>query len=264
MKLNDFLTMEMECRGILRANWNVLLKEFFIDPTRYIPDAGVLGEIQTTVAYARMEKTVREEMGLEEVVRRLQENGVDFLEQWRDYEGKDTVAPVTRRKLNGVLTQVLREERREAEERAVREEQLGITLTATIRGVLFRGRVRVKDMKLNDFLTMEMECRGILSANWNVLLKEFFIDPTRYIPDAGVLGEIQATVAYARMEETVREEKGLEEVVRGLHEKGVSNLLGWSRAAEVVKASARDDIKTHWMQPLRKRGNQQRREHRGT
>ncbi|RNF00403.1 retrotransposon hot spot (RHS) protein [Trypanosoma cruzi] len=190
-----------------------------------------------------MEETVREEMGLEEVVRRLHENGVEFLEQWRDYEGKDTVTPLARRKLNGVLMQLLWEERREAGERAVREGQLGITLTATIRGVLFRGRVRVMDMKLNDFLTMEMECRGILRANWNVLLKEFFIDPTRYIPDAGILGEIQTTVAYARMEETVREEMGLEEVVRRLQENGVSNLLGWSRAAEVVKASARDDIK---------------------
>ncbi|PWU83056.1 putative retrotransposon hot spot (RHS) protein [Trypanosoma cruzi] len=136
----------------LRANWNALLKEFFIDPTRYIPDAGVLGEIQTTVAYARMEKTVREEMGLEEVVRRLQENGVDFLSNGGNMKGKDTVTPLVSEKLNRALMQLLWEERREAGERAVRENQVGFTLTATIRGVLFRGRVRVMDMKLNDFL----------------------------------------------------------------------------------------------------------------
>ncbi|PWU82792.1 putative retrotransposon hot spot (RHS) protein [Trypanosoma cruzi] len=148
MKLNDFLMMELEGRGILRDNQNVLLRVFISDPTSHIRDAGVLGEIRATGAYLRMEGTVREEMGLEEVVRRLHDEGVvDFLEQWRDYEGKDTVTPLARRKLNRVLTQLLREEHREAEERAVREEHVGFTLTTTIRDVLFRGRVRVKDMK---------------------------------------------------------------------------------------------------------------------
>ncbi|RNF01449.1 retrotransposon hot spot (RHS) protein, partial [Trypanosoma cruzi] len=164
------------------------------------------------------------------------ENGVDFLEQWRDYEGKDTVTPLARRKLNRVLTQLLREEHREAEERAVRG-HVGFTLTTTIRDVLFRGRVRVKDMKLNDFLMMELEGRGILRANQNVLLRVFISDPTSHIRDAGVLGEIQATDAYAEMERAVREEMGLEEEVRRLSENGVNSLAAWSLAAEVVKAS---------------------------
>ncbi|PWU82823.1 putative retrotransposon hot spot protein (RHS,) [Trypanosoma cruzi] len=98
-------------------------------------------------------------------------------------------------------------------------------------------------MKLNDFLTMELEGKGILRANRNVLLEEFFIDPTRYIHDAGVLNEIRATGAYARMERTVRDEMDLEEEVRKLHDKGVNNVLGWSRAAEEVKAAVRDDTK---------------------
>ncbi|PWU86200.1 putative retrotransposon hot spot protein (RHS) [Trypanosoma cruzi] len=193
MKLNDFLMMELEGRGILRANRNVLLRVFISDPTSHIRDAGVLNEIQTTGAYLRMEGTVREEMGLEEVARSLCENGVFSLEEWRDYEGKDTVTPLARRKLNRVLTQLLREERREAEERAVRG-HVGFTLTTTIRDVLFRGRVRVMDMKLNDFLMMELEGRGILRANRNVLLRVFISDPTSYIRDAGVLGEIQTTM----------------------------------------------------------------------
>ncbi|ESS55300.1 retrotransposon hot spot (RHS) protein [Trypanosoma cruzi Dm28c] len=45
------------------------------------------------------------------------------------------------------------------------------------------------------------------------------------------------------MERTVREEMDLEEEVRKLSDKGVNNVLGWSRAAEEVKAAVRDDIK---------------------
>ncbi|RNC56481.1 retrotransposon hot spot (RHS) protein [Trypanosoma cruzi] len=227
VKLNDFLTLEMEGKGILATNRNALLREFFKDPTRHIHDAGVLGEIQATDAYARMEGTVREEMDLEEAVRRLHHEGVDFLEQWKDYEGKDTVAPLAREKLNRVLTQVLRGERREAGERAVREKQVGFTLTNTIEDVLFKGRVRVMKIKMNDFLTLEMEGKGILATNRNALLREFFKDPTRHIHDAGVLGEIQATDAYARMEGTVREEMDLEEAVRRLHHEGVDFLEQW-------------------------------------
>ncbi|EAN86707.1 retrotransposon hot spot (RHS) protein, putative, partial [Trypanosoma cruzi] len=204
IKLNDFLTREFDGRGILRANRSVLLRDFFGDPTRYIRDAGVLNEIQATGAYARMERTVREEMDMEEVVRKLHHEGVYSLDQWRDYEGKDTVTPVARRKLNRVLTQVLSEESREAGERAVREKQVGFTLTTTIRDVLLGGRVRVMDIKLNDFLTREFDGRGILRANRSVLLRDFFGDPTRYIRDAGVLNEIQATGAYARMERAVK------------------------------------------------------------
>ncbi|RNF03671.1 retrotransposon hot spot (RHS) protein, partial [Trypanosoma cruzi] len=110
MNLNDFLTLEMEGGGVVDANWNVLLREFLKEPARYIHDAGVLNEIKKTGAYARMEGTVREEMDLEEAVRRLHHERVVSLRQWKDHEGKYTVTPVTRRKLNEVLTQVLREE----------------------------------------------------------------------------------------------------------------------------------------------------------
>ncbi|EAN82967.1 retrotransposon hot spot (RHS) protein, putative [Trypanosoma cruzi] len=229
IKLNDFLTMKFDGRGILRANRNVLLRDFFGDPTRYIRDAGVLNEIQASYAYAEMEGAVRDEMGLKEDVRRLHhENGVLSLEQWRDYEGKDTVTQLAREKLNRVLTQVLTEERREAEERARRDEQqIMFNLALSIEDVLFQGRVRVMEIKLNDFLTMKFDGRGILRANRNVLLRDFFGDPTRYIRDAGVLNEIQASYAYAEMEGAVRDEMDLKEVVRRLHHEGVYSLEQW-------------------------------------
>ncbi|EKF99799.1 retrotransposon hot spot (RHS) protein, putative, partial [Trypanosoma cruzi] len=117
------------------------------------------------------------------------------------------------------------------------------TLTTTVEDVLFKGRVRFMDIKLNDFLTLEMEGRGILRANRNVLLRDFFSDPTRYIPDARVLVEVQKKGYYLSLERTVREEMGLEEVVRGLHEKGVDNLFGWSEATARAKTSVSNSTK---------------------
>ncbi|EKG05864.1 retrotransposon hot spot (RHS) protein, putative [Trypanosoma cruzi] len=99
------------------------------------------------------------------------------------------------------------------------------------------------NMRLNDFLTMELDGRGILRANWDVLLEEFFKDPTKYIRDAGVLREIQASDRYKRMERAVRDEMDMEEYVNRLYKNGVDNLLTWSEAAPEVKASARNNNK---------------------
>ncbi|EKG08042.1 retrotransposon hot spot (RHS) protein, putative, partial [Trypanosoma cruzi] len=195
-------------------------------PNAYVQDQELLEEILNLPAYQALE----ERKILLEAIYKLHHEGVHFLEQWRDYEGKDTVTLLVCEKLNGVLTQVLREERREAEERARREKQVEPTLTTTVEDVLFKGRVRVKDMKLNDFITLEMEGRGILRANRNVLLRDFFSDPTRYIPDARVLVEVQKKGYYLSLERTVRDEMYLEEAVRRLHEKGVDSLFGWSEA----------------------------------
>ncbi|KAF8284016.1 retrotransposon hot spot protein (RHS), putative, partial [Trypanosoma cruzi] len=206
MKLNDFLRSKLGGRGVVDTNENVAMEMFVLRPTMFINDNEILGLITASPSYQ---------------VYKLNHEGVHFLEQWRDYEGKDTVTLLVFEKLNGVLTQVLREEHREAEERARREKQVEPTLTTTVEDVLFKGRVRFMDIKLNDFLTLEMEGRGILRANRNVLLRDFFSDPTRYIPDARVLVEVQKKGYYLSLERTVREEMGLEEVVRGLHEKGV-------------------------------------------
>ncbi|PWU88794.1 putative retrotransposon hot spot (RHS) protein [Trypanosoma cruzi] len=254
IKLNDFLTLELDGRGILRANRNVLLRDFFINPTSHIRDAGVLNEIQATGAYARMEGTVREEMDLEEAVRRLHHEGVFFLEQWRDYQGKDTLTSLVCGKLNGVLTQVERAEkaRRDAEERARREEQerarldqqrINLNLSLSIKDAIFQGRACVHKMKLNDFLMRELDGRGVADTNRSVLLKEFFKDPAMYIRDAGVLNEIKASGRYLSMEGAVREEMDMEEDIRKLQYNHLSTLRGWSLATAEVKATVHNSTK---------------------
>ncbi|RNC60694.1 retrotransposon hot spot (RHS) protein [Trypanosoma cruzi] len=117
------------------------------------------------------------------------------------------------------------------------------TISTSIEDVLFKGGFRVKEMRLNDFLTVIFGGRSILRANRSVLLRDFFSDPTRYIHDAGVLNEIQATGAYARMEEAVRDEIIFEEDRSKLRDKGVINLLGWSEAAANVKTTVHNNNK---------------------
>ncbi|ESS55897.1 retrotransposon hot spot protein (RHS) [Trypanosoma cruzi Dm28c] len=220
MKLNDFLRNYVGGRAVVGKDHNVTMQAF----------------VQKPGAYVKKQKLLRIIFNLTEYqVYKLHHKGVFSLEQWRDYEGKDTVTPLARGKLNAALTQILREESREAE--------MKFTISTTIEDVLFKGRVRVKEKKLNDFLTMELEGKGILRANRNLLLKGFFKNPTKYIRDAGVLGEIQATDAYLSMEKAVREEMYLEEEVRRLSDNGVNNVLGWSRAAEEVKASVCENTK---------------------
>ncbi|EKG04947.1 retrotransposon hot spot (RHS) protein, putative, partial [Trypanosoma cruzi] len=90
---------------------------------------------------------------------------------------------------------------------------------------------------------MELDGRGILRANRNVLLRDFFKQPASYIRDAEVLNEIQKQYYALKLESTVREEMELEEDVRSLHENGVNSLAAWSEATAKVKASVRDDTK---------------------
>ncbi|RNF05517.1 retrotransposon hot spot (RHS) protein, partial [Trypanosoma cruzi] len=196
MRLNDFLRSKLGEEWVVDTNENVAMEMFVLRPTMFINDNEILGIITKLPSYRELE-----------AINKLHDEGVLFLHQWRDYEGKDTLTRHVCGKLNGVLTQVLTEERREAEEKARREQQQIIfNLSAKIEDLLFKGSVRVMDIKLNDFLTLELDGRGILRANRNVLLRDFFINPTSHIRDAGVLNEIRASGAYARMEETVREE----------------------------------------------------------
>ncbi|EAN81660.1 retrotransposon hot spot (RHS) protein, putative, partial [Trypanosoma cruzi] len=238
MRLNEFIRSYLGDTAAVDEDHNVTMEAFVQDPDAYVQDQQLLELILNLAAYQELKRELEERKILWEAVYKLHHEGVYFLDQWRDYEGKDTVAPLARRNLNRVLTQVLREERREAEERARRDkQQIMFNLCAKIEDLLFRGRVRVMKIKLNDFLTLEMEGRGILRANRNVLLRDFISDPTRYIREAGVLGEIQAADAYARMKGAVRDEMDMEEDVRRLYEKGVDILLKWSLAAEEVKVN---------------------------
>ncbi|EKF99068.1 retrotransposon hot spot (RHS) protein, putative, partial [Trypanosoma cruzi] len=117
------------------------------------------------------------------------------------------------------------------------------TMSSTVKDILLEGSTNRTEMKLNYFLAMELDGRGAMDTNWSVLLKEFFKDPKKYICDAGVLNEIQASDRYKRMERAVRDEMDMEEDVNRLYEKGVDNLLKWSLAAAEVKANVHEITK---------------------
>ncbi|PWU82794.1 putative retrotransposon hot spot (RHS) protein [Trypanosoma cruzi] len=122
MKLNEFIQSYLGEEWVVERNGNVAMEAFVQDPETFIKKKRLLSTIKALPSYQALE-----------AINKLHHEGVFSLEQWRDYEGKDTLTPLARGNLNRVLTQVLREERLEAEERAVREEQVGFTLTTTIR-----------------------------------------------------------------------------------------------------------------------------------
>ncbi|PWU92838.1 putative retrotransposon hot spot protein (RHS) [Trypanosoma cruzi] len=158
-------------------------------------------------------------------------------------EEKHTITPLARGKPNGVLTQVLTEARREAEERLRRTQDMKFTISTNIEDLLFKGRVRVKEMKLSDYLTRELDGRGIVDTNRDVLLEEFFKDPTKYIRDKGALNEMQASDRYLSMKRAVKGEVIFDEDIRKLCDKGVNNPPGWSLAAAEAKAAVHNSTK---------------------
>ncbi|EKF38609.1 retrotransposon hot spot (RHS) protein, putative, partial [Trypanosoma cruzi marinkellei] len=165
------------------------------------------------------------------------------LRQWSDFKRKRAVNALARAQINAALSQLLREEWREAEERARRERQeLGTDVSSTTDDAVFKGGVCVNKMKMNDFLTMELDGRGAEDANRDVLLEAFFKHPEKYICGAGVLREIQASDRYVRMERALRDEMDMEEDVHKLYDNGVDNLLKWlaAAAAAVVKAGVHE------------------------
>ncbi|KAF8285139.1 putative retrotransposon hot spot (RHS) protein, partial [Trypanosoma cruzi] len=232
MKLNDFLRSNLGEEWILDANENVTMQEFVQDPEMFLKNEILLRTIKASPSYQVLE-----------AINKLHPEGVLSLEQWWDYERKDTITPLARGKLNAAITQVQTAESREAEERLIREEEerrrrakkMKFTISATIEDVLFRGEFRYREMKLNDFLLLRFGGKGVVATNRSVLLEEFFKDPARYIHDEGVLNEIKASDGYWRMEWTVKEEMDMEEDVKKLHYNHVISLLGWSLATPEVK-----------------------------
>ncbi|ESS61669.1 retrotransposon hot spot (RHS) protein [Trypanosoma cruzi Dm28c] len=239
MLLNDFLRSNLGGRGVVDTNENVTMEMFVQDPEMFIQNERLLRIITTSPPYRELE----ERKILLEAINKLHDEGVLSLGQWRDYEGKDTITPFPRGKLNAAISHVMREERREVEERrearerARRRQKLELTVTTTIKDVLFRGRVRVMDMQLNDFLVMELDGMGFSPANRNVLLRDFFIYPTRYISGTFSLRDIKASDRYKRMERAVRDEMDMEEDVSKLQQAGVDNLMTWLVASAEVKAT---------------------------
>ncbi|EKG01150.1 retrotransposon hot spot (RHS) protein, putative [Trypanosoma cruzi] len=108
MELNDFLLLRFGGKGVVDTNRSVLLEEFFKDPARYIRDAGVLNEIKTTHCYWRMERTVKEEMNMEEDVKKLHYNHVSTLLGWSlaTPEVKEIVHNFTKQSLDAALEEM--------------------------------------------------------------------------------------------------------------------------------------------------------------
>ncbi|ESS61573.1 retrotransposon hot spot (RHS) protein [Trypanosoma cruzi] len=156
---------------------------------------------------------------------------------------KDTITPLARGTPNGVLTQVPTEARREAEERLRGTQEVKFTISTNIEDVLFKGRVRVNEMKLNDFLTRELDGRDIVDTNRNVLLEEFFKDPTKYLRDKGALNEMQASDRYLSMKRAAKGEVIFDEDIRKLCDKGFNNLPGRPLAAAEVTATVNNSTK---------------------
>ncbi|PBJ71413.1 retrotransposon hot spot protein (RHS) [Trypanosoma cruzi cruzi] len=244
MRLNDFLRNYFDGRGVEEFNENVYMKDFLGSPNEFMQDEVLLDTIKASPPYQELKKEREEFYVLLVALRKLNRETIVTLRQWSDFKRKDAVIPLARAQINTAYSQVLREERRKAEEKARRERQeLLFTIDSRTDDAVFKGRVRVDKMKLNDFLTMELDGRGALDANEDVLLEAFFKDPKKYICDAGVLSEMQASDRYKRMERALRDEMDMEEDADKLYENGVDKLLKWLVATAEVKANVHDITK---------------------
>ncbi|RNC41443.1 retrotransposon hot spot protein (RHS), partial [Trypanosoma cruzi] len=197
MRLNDFLRNYFDGRGVVECYRNAYMEDFLSSPNEFIKDEVLLDTIKASPPYQELKKEREEYYVLLGALNELSDERIFTLRHWSNFKKKDTVIPLARVQINKAYSHVLREERREAEEKGRRERQsLGIDVSTRTDDAVFKGRVRVDQMKLNEFLEMELEGRGALDANQDVLLGEFFKDPKKYICDAGVLGEMQASDRY--------------------------------------------------------------------
>ncbi|EKG01097.1 retrotransposon hot spot (RHS) protein, putative [Trypanosoma cruzi] len=217
----------------LMKDYNVTMEVFVQEPDDYAQDQRLLEEILNLTAY----------QALETITKPLHEGVLSLLGNVGTMKEKDTITPLARRTPNGVLTQVPTEARREAEERLSRTQEMKFTISTNIEEVLFKGRVRVNEMKLNDFLTRELDGSGIADTNRDVLLEEFFKDPTKYIRDKGALNEMQASGRYLSMKRAAKGEVIFDEDIRKLCDKGVNNLLNWLVATAEVTATVHNSTK---------------------
>ncbi|KAF5219736.1 hypothetical protein ECC02_007270 [Trypanosoma cruzi] len=178
MWLSDFLQNYFDGRGLGELYGNVMMKEFLGSPNEFIKDEVLLDTIKASPSYQELKKEREEFYVLLEALHKLRHESIFTLGHWRDFEKRDTVIPLARAKISKAYSHVLREERREAEEKARQERQeLGIDVSTWIKDTVLEGRVRVNKMKLNDFLTMELDGRGAMDANRDVLLRSFLRTP---------------------------------------------------------------------------------------
>ncbi|EKF99251.1 retrotransposon hot spot (RHS) protein, putative [Trypanosoma cruzi] len=213
--------------------YNVTMEMFVQEPDGYAQDQRLLEEILNLTAC----------QALEAITKPLHEGVLSLSGNVETMKEKDTITPLARGKPNEVLTQVLTEAGREAEERLRRSQEMKFTISTNIEEVLFKGGVHVNEMKLSDFLTRELDGRGVADTNRDVLPEEFFKDPTKYIRDKGALNEMQASGRYLGMRRAAKGEVIFDEDIRKLCDKGVNNLPGWSLAAAEVTATVHNSTK---------------------
>ncbi|ESS62177.1 retrotransposon hot spot (RHS) protein [Trypanosoma cruzi Dm28c] len=217
----------------LMKDYNVTMEMFVQEPDDYAQDQRLLEEILNLTAY----------QALEVITKPLYEGVLSLSGNVGIMKEKDTITPFARGTPNAVLTQVPTEARREAEERLRGTQEMKFTISTNIEDVLFKGRVRVNEMRLDDFLTRELDGRGIVDTNRDVLPEEFFKDPTKYIRDKGALNEIQASGRYLSMKRAVKGEVIFGEDIRKLCDKGANNLPGRPLAAAEVTATVHNSTK---------------------
>ncbi|PWV07352.1 putative retrotransposon hot spot (RHS) protein [Trypanosoma cruzi] len=257
MRLSDFLWNYFGRLAAVDEDHNVTMQVFLQEPDAYVQDQRLLRIIFNLTEYREMKRELDEmKILLEDITKLHHENGVFSIEQWKDYEGKDTVTPIPKAKPNRVLIQILTEERQR------RAQEMKLPFPVRSKMYCLKEESAVNEMRLNDFLTRELDGRGIVDTNRDVLLEEFFKDSTKYIRDKGALNEIQASGHYLSMKRAAKGEVTFDEDIRKLCDKGVNNPQGRSLAAAEVKATVHNSPNIYWMRLPRRRGTQRRRAHR--
>ncbi|ESS62185.1 retrotransposon hot spot (RHS) protein [Trypanosoma cruzi Dm28c] len=95
MRLNDFLRRYLGDEWVVKRNGNVTMGNFVQNPETFIKKKRLLSTIKALPSYQALE-----------AIYKLHHEGVFFLRQWRDYEGKDTVSPPAKGTLDAALSRV--------------------------------------------------------------------------------------------------------------------------------------------------------------
>ncbi|PWU91214.1 putative retrotransposon hot spot (RHS) protein [Trypanosoma cruzi] len=110
MKLDDFLREHFGSRAAVEEQ-NVGMWFFLESPDAYIKDQQLLEEISNLKDYQLLTD-----------MRKIADGHLNYLEDWMDFKGKDTVTPLGRKKLNDALTQIQKEVARLNAEEDVRRD----------------------------------------------------------------------------------------------------------------------------------------------
>ncbi|PWV09132.1 putative retrotransposon hot spot protein (RHS) [Trypanosoma cruzi] len=156
----------------LMKDYNVTMEMFVQEPDDCVQDQRLLEEIFNLTAH----------QALEAITKPLYE-GVFSLGQWRDYGRKAYDHSSCKGKTKRSTHAGTDGSEAGGRGRLRRTQEMKFTISTNIEDVLFKGRVRVNEMKLSDYLTEELDGRGVVDTNRDVLLEEFFKDPTKYIRD---------------------------------------------------------------------------------